>query len=62
MTQQMGNEAGEAENAGGAPRHAAPDGAGRHPLIDLNRDPHPGVADHAAPGDGDDETEESASE
>ena len=33
----------------GAPRHAAPDGAGRHPLIDLSRDPTPGVPDHAAP-------------
>jgi hypothetical protein len=32
-------------------RHAAKDGAGIDPLIDLNRDPTPGVADHAAPGD-----------
>jgi hypothetical protein len=30
-------------------RHAAPEGAERHPLIDLTRDPTPGVADHAAP-------------
>jgi hypothetical protein len=30
-------------------RHAAKDGADRHPLIDLERDPTPGVADHAAP-------------
>jgi hypothetical protein len=30
-------------------RHAAPDGAEVHPLIDLSRDPHPGVPDHAAP-------------
>lgn len=30
-------------------RHAAPDGAAPHPLIDLNRDPNPGKADHAAP-------------
>ena len=30
-------------------RHAAPDGAETHPLIDLNRDPNPGKADHAAP-------------
>jgi hypothetical protein len=29
-------------------RHAAPDGAEPHPLIDLNRDPTPGKADHAA--------------
>jgi hypothetical protein len=28
-------------------RHSAPEGADRHPLIDLNRDPNPGVADHA---------------
>jgi hypothetical protein len=37
----------------GAPRHAAPDGAQRHPLIDLTRDPTPGVPDHAAPDDED---------
>jgi hypothetical protein len=30
-------------------RHAAPEGAERHPLIDLSRDPTPGVPDHAAP-------------
>jgi hypothetical protein len=42
------NENGTREAAGGAPRHAAPDGAGRHPLIDLDRDPTPGVPDHAA--------------
>jgi hypothetical protein len=30
-------------------RHAAPEGADPHPLIDLNRDPTPGKADHAAP-------------
>ncbi|QRP45400.1 hypothetical protein [Amycolatopsis sp. FDAARGOS 1241] len=29
--------------------HAAPEGAGVHPLIDLSRDPHPGRADHAKP-------------
>lgn len=29
-------------------RHAAPDGAETHPLIDLDRDPTPGRADHAA--------------
>lgn len=38
-----------------APRHAAPEGAQRHPLIDLSRDPTPGVADHAAPDDKDDD-------
>ncbi|MPZ85224.1 MAG: hypothetical protein GEV28_34490 [Actinophytocola sp.] len=30
-------------------RHSAPEGADRHPLIDLDRDPNPGVADHAKP-------------
>ena len=30
-------------------RHSAPDGAERHPLIDLDRDPTPGVANHAKP-------------
>ncbi|WP_169816330.1 hypothetical protein [Nocardia miyunensis] len=30
-------------------RHAAPEGAERHPLIDLSRDPTPGTPDHAAP-------------
>jgi hypothetical protein len=30
-------------------RHAAPEGAERHPLIDLDRDPTPGQADHARP-------------
>lgn len=30
-------------------RHAAPEGAERHPLINLDRDPTPGQADHAAP-------------
>jgi hypothetical protein len=33
-------------------RHSAPDGADRHPLIDLDRDPNPGVADHAKPEEG----------
>jgi hypothetical protein len=36
-----------AEKPGGA--HAAPEGAGVHPLIDLKRDPHTGKADHAKP-------------
>lgn len=35
------------EQTGG--RHHAKDGAERHPLIDLDRDPTPGVADHALP-------------
>lgn len=30
-------------------RHAAPEGAQRHPLINLDRDPTPGQADHARP-------------
>ncbi|MFD9895715.1 hypothetical protein [Amycolatopsis sp. NPDC058986] len=30
-------------------RHAAPEGAGVHPLVDLSRDPHPGRPDHAKP-------------
>ncbi len=36
----------ETERPGGG-RHEAPDGADRHPLIDMTRDPTPGVADHA---------------
>lgn len=32
-------------------RHAAPEGAEVHPLIDLARDPNPGRADHAAEED-----------
>jgi hypothetical protein len=55
VTEPKKDQAGEAEHAGGAPRHAAPDGADRHPLIDLTRDPTPGVADHAAKGEGDDD-------
>jgi hypothetical protein len=54
VTQQTGNEPGESERV---PRHAAPDGAQRHPLIDMTRDPTPGVADHAAPGTEDDDEE-----
>ncbi len=36
-------------------RHAAPEGAGLHPLIDLNRDPTPGKPDHARPDEDDDQ-------
>ena len=43
------------QESGGTPRHAAPDGAQRHPLIDMSRDPNPGKADHAAPGEDDEE-------
>lgn len=34
-----------------APKHTAPDDVGERPLIDLSRDPTPGVPDHAAPDD-----------
>ncbi|AHH99744.1 hypothetical protein GCM10010174_16800 [Kutzneria viridogrisea] len=37
----------------GRARHAAAEGAGLHPLIDLDRDPTPGKPDHAAPEDED---------
>jgi hypothetical protein len=37
------------DNGGG--RHHAKEGADRHPLINLDRDPTPGVPDHAAPED-----------
>lgn len=33
--------------------HAAPEGAEVHPLIDLSRDPNPGVPNHAAPDEED---------
>lgn len=34
-------------------KHAAQEGAPRHPAIDLSRDPNPGKADHAKPDDDD---------
>lgn len=40
----------EEQKSGG---HALPDGAPRHPLIDLSRDPNPGKADHAKPEEDD---------
>jgi hypothetical protein len=43
-----------ADSAGEAPstgKRAAPEGAPRHPLIDLSRDPNPGRPDHAKPDD-----------
>jgi len=55
VTQQRENGAGDTEQAGGTPRHAAPDGAHRHQLIDLTRDPTPGKADHAVPAEDIDE-------
>jgi hypothetical protein len=42
------------------PDHAAPDDAGDRPLIDLSRDPTPGVPDHAAPDDEDGNADEDA--
>jgi hypothetical protein len=39
----------ETDNQEQGGRHHAKEGADRHPLIDLERDPTPGVADHAAP-------------
>ncbi|WP_156755158.1 hypothetical protein [Actinokineospora pegani] len=35
-------------------KHAAPEGAERHPLIDLSRDPNPGRPDHAVPDEAED--------
>jgi hypothetical protein len=45
--QERKDPAAEREAKGG--RHSAPEGAERHPLIDLDRDPTPGVANHAKP-------------
>ncbi|SES46756.1 hypothetical protein [Actinokineospora terrae] len=39
------------ERPEGTGKHSAPEGAERHPLIDLSRDPNPGKPDHAAPED-----------
>lgn len=39
----------EAPPADAGGRHHAKDGDDRHPLIDLDRDPTPGIPDHAAP-------------
>ncbi|ADJ42491.1 hypothetical protein AMES_0669 [Amycolatopsis mediterranei S699] len=41
--------AGPAEEPKSTGSHAAPEGAGVHPLIDLSRDPNPGKPDHAKP-------------
>jgi hypothetical protein len=51
VTQEKDNEAAQTVGTG---RHAAPDGAPTDPRIDLSRDPHPGVPDHAAPDEDDD--------
>ncbi|MDS0132409.1 MULTISPECIES: hypothetical protein [unclassified Amycolatopsis] len=40
---------GPAEEPKSTGSHAAPEGAGVHPLIDLSRDPNPGKPDHAKP-------------
>lgn len=47
--EQSRSEPGDTEQHGG--RRALPDGAERHPLIDLSRDPNPGRPDHAKPED-----------
>ena len=47
--QSPAEQSGETQDNPG--RHHAKEGAERHPLIDLDRDPTPGVADHAAPED-----------
>lgn len=41
----------EAEDSKPSGRRALPDGAERHPLIDLSRDPNPGKPNHAKPED-----------
>ncbi len=43
------NERGESVEDRPRGRHSAPEGSDPHPLIDLDRDPNPGVADHAKP-------------
>jgi hypothetical protein len=49
MTAEPGGAADHASDQDTGGRHAAKDGDERHPLIDLDRDPTPGVADHAVP-------------
>lgn len=49
----MSQHSDEQDKAEKEARHAAPEGAERHPLIDLSRDPHPGVPDHGKPDDQD---------
>ena len=48
MTSTEGAE-GATEEPKSTGSHAAPEGAGVHPLIDLSRDPNPGKPDHAKP-------------
>jgi hypothetical protein len=47
--QQYANRHGRRERVPGRGNHAAPEGADIDPLIDLSRDPNPGVPNHAAP-------------
>lgn len=46
---EQGDRADHTDSGETRARHAAAEGAGVHPLIDLTRDPTPGVPDHAAP-------------
>lgn len=46
----------DAEDAPSRGKHAAPEGAPRHPAIDLSRDPNPGKPDHAKPDDEDEQS------
>ncbi|RDI55410.1 hypothetical protein DFR68_101243 [Nocardia mexicana] len=46
---------GETQQTTSQGKHAAPEGAGVHPLIDLTRDPNPGVPDHARADEDEDE-------
>lgn len=55
MTEQQDHEPPARPEGEGHGRHAAPDGAPRDPRIDISRDPTPGVPDHAAPEDDDEE-------
>ena len=48
-TEGTGEQAAQPEDTERRGSHAAADGAGVHPLIDLSRDPNPGKADHAKP-------------
>ncbi len=52
------NNDGDTQQPTSQGKHAAPEGAGVHPLIDLARDPNPGVADHARPDEEDDQPDQ----
>ena len=49
---------GDTQQTASQGKHAAPEGAGVHPLIDLDRDPTPGVPDHARPDEDDEDTDQ----